>query len=241
MQVIPAAKRFHTDLGWLDSHHVFAFGQHYDPTRVGFGPVRVINDDIVAPGRGFGAHPHRDMEIVSVVLDGALAHESSDGSTGVVSAGEVQFMRAGTGVAHAEMNASHDAPVHFLQLWLEPRTRGLAPAYHQFRPDMCAGAWTTLGVSADPAIQPSGQTPEGLFAIDQDVRLSLGHAAAGKALARHVAPGRAALLYVIAGQGQGNETPIAQGDTLVASEAGRYLLQGDGLQVLDFDLAADAA
>lgn len=126
-----ARDRFHTDLGWLDSWHSFSFGNHHDPANVGHGLLLVSNDDRVAPGQGFGAHAHRDMEIVTWVLDGALAHQDSAGHSGVITPGVAQRMSAGTGIRHSEMNASADEPVHFVQMWVRPDTPGVDPGYEQ--------------------------------------------------------------------------------------------------------------
>ena len=126
-----AGERFHTRAGWLDSRHTFSFGQHYDPNQVGFRALRVINDDTVQPAEGFGAHPHRDMEILTCVLSGALQHQDSTGGGGVIRPGDLQRMSAGTGVVHSEFNASEKEPVHFLQIWIVPERTGIAPGYEQ--------------------------------------------------------------------------------------------------------------
>ncbi|MFT5459884.1 MAG: redox-sensitive bicupin YhaK (pirin superfamily) [Myxococcota bacterium] len=131
MQIHRASQRGHANHGWLDSHHTFSFAGYYDPKMMGFGHLRVINQDTVAAGRGFGRHPHRNMEIISYVLDGALAHEDTTGSGGVLRHGDVQTMSAGRGVAHSEMNASETDPVHFLQIWLLPRQGNTEPEYAQ--------------------------------------------------------------------------------------------------------------
>lgn len=131
VQLRRSAERFHTDLGWLDSRHSFSFGGHWHPDETGHGLLIVANDDRVAPGAGFGAHPHRDMEIVSWVLDGALEHQDSEGNRGVILPGHAQRMSAGTGVVHSEMNHSAVEPVRFLQMWVVPDTPGLEPGYEQ--------------------------------------------------------------------------------------------------------------
>ena len=138
----PAEERFHTQLDWLESWHSFSFGHHYDPGWMGFGPLRVINDDTIAAGRGFGMHPHRDMEIITVMVDGELTHADSIGHCEVLRAGEVQRMSAGTGIVHSEINKS-DRPCRLLQIWIEPEQVGIEPVYDQ-QPIAIGSEWTTL-------------------------------------------------------------------------------------------------
>jgi redox-sensitive bicupin YhaK (pirin superfamily) len=156
----PAAERFHSQLDWLDSWHSFSFSSHVDPAWMGFGPLRVINDDTIAAGRGFGMHPHRDMEIITVMVQGELHHRDSMGHAEVLHAGEVQRMSAGTGVVHSEINGS-DQACRLLQIWVEPSSTGTAPAYEQ-KPFPLQRGWTAL---LDP------QRQEGAMAIHRPVRL----------------------------------------------------------------------
>ncbi len=169
----PAAERFHSQFDWLDSWHSFSFAGHHDPAWMGFGPLRVINDDTIAAGRGFGMHPHRDMEIITVMVDGELHHRDSMGHAEVLRAGEVQRMGAGTGVVHSEINGG-DQPCRLLQIWIEPSSTGLPPAYEQrpFPPQ--AGRWTPL---LDP------ERRGGAMAIARPVRLWRGLLEPGQRLA----------------------------------------------------------
>ena len=156
----PAAERFHSELDWLDSWHSFSFGSHQDPNWMGFGPLRVINDDTIAAGQGFGMHPHRDMEIITVMVDGALTHADSMGNSAVLSAGEVQRMSAGTGIVHSERNQT-SATCRLLQIWIEPAQRGVQPAYEQ-KPFAIGDGWTAL-------IEP--EASGAAMAIERPVRL----------------------------------------------------------------------
>ncbi len=218
----PAASRGATQIGWLDSHHCFSFGNWFDPDRMGIGALRVLNDDLVAAGAGFPPHPHRDMEIVSYVLEGALAHEDSNGNKGIVAAGEVQFMRAGTGVAHSEMNASRSERVHFLQVWFHPRTRSAPPAYGQEKVAFTPGAWTTLAA------------PDAGMRIDADARMLTTRLDAGDEISYDLAAGRAGYLYVIEGEARVGETVLAKGDALLVDAA--FTTTGIGAHLLLFDL-----
>ncbi len=156
----PAAERFHSQLDWLDSWHSFSFAGHHDPAWMGFGPLRVINDDTIAAGRGFGMHPHRDMEIITVMVEGQLNHRDSMGHAEVLRAGEVQRMSAGTGVVHSEINGG-DQPCRLLQIWIEPSSAGIAPAYGQ-KPFAIGPDWT-------PLLDPDGR--DGAMALHRPVRL----------------------------------------------------------------------
>jgi redox-sensitive bicupin YhaK (pirin superfamily) len=203
----PAAERFHSQLDWLDSWHTFSFSNHHDPAWMGFGPLRVINDDRIAAGRGFGMHPHRDMEIVTVMVEGQLNHRDSMGHAEVLRAGEVQRMSAGTGVVHSEINEG-EQPCRLLQIWIEPSSAGIPPAYGQ-KPFAIGSGWTPL---LDPA------EADGAMAINRPVRLWRAQPGAGSALSLEIGAGRLGWLQVISGE------------TTATGEAGDQVLQhGDGL------------
>jgi redox-sensitive bicupin YhaK (pirin superfamily) len=227
----PAAERGHTDWGWLDSRHTFSFGEYHDPRNMGFRTLRVINDDRVKPGAGFGTHGHRDMEILSYVLDGGLEHEDSTGGGGVIRPGEIQFMRAGTGVTHSEYNASKTEPVHFLQIWIVPDTRGLAPRYDQktFDPDAARKGFVLLA-SKDG----KGNSIE----VHQDVALWMTRLADGEERAHALAPGRHAWVHVARGSVTLGGRALEEGDgAAVSEEAGVNLVGRGDAEVLLFDLA----
>lgn len=184
----PAAERFHSQLDWLDSWHSFSFSSHYDPQWIGYGPLRVINDDRIAAGRGFGMHPHRDMEIITVMVDGELHHRDSMGHAEVLRAGEVQCMSAGTGVVHSEINGG-EHPCRLLQIWIEPSATGIAPAYQQ-RPFAIEAGWCTL-------LDPEGGAAA--LAVHRPVRLWRARPGAGEQLRLPVAAGRHCWIQLIDG------------------------------------------
>lgn len=205
----PAAERFHSQLDWLDSWHSFSFSNHYDPAWMGFGPLRVINDDTIAAGTGFGMHPHRDMEIITVMVEGQLNHRDSMGHAEVLRAGEVQRMSAGTGVVHSEINES-DQACRLLQIWIEPSRAGSAPAYEQ-KPFAIGSGWTPL---LDP------EQAGGAMAIQRPVRLWRAQPNAGHTLSLALSSGSLGWVQLISGSGQAGLS--GQGDGLT-------LVQGDGL------------
>jgi redox-sensitive bicupin YhaK (pirin superfamily) len=197
-----AAERFHSRLDWLDSWHSFSFAGHHDPAWMGFGPLRVINDDTIAAGRGFGMHPHRDMEIITVMVEGELQHRDSLGHAALLRAGEVQRMSAGTGVVHSEMNGG-DRPCRLLQIWIEPARLGIPPAYEQ-KAFAVGPGWTPL---LDPARR------DGAMAIHRPVRLWRARPQAGGWLDLPLQPGSQAWLQLIDGALQ-DPWPLQRGDGL---------------------------
>lgn len=227
-----AAERGHANHGWLDSHHTFSFAGYYDPRQMGFGHLRVINEDRVAPGRGFGAHPHRDMEIISYVIDGGLAHRDSMGSGAVLRPGEVQVMSAGTGVVHAEFNASQTEPVHFLQIWILPARRGAAPRY-----DQKAFDWAERTDRFRPIV--SGDGRDGSLVIGQDAVIESALLKPGAQITRTLGPGRMAWIHVATGAIELDGTPLAAGDAAAVTAARPIEFRGiQEAQVLFFDLLA---
>jgi redox-sensitive bicupin YhaK (pirin superfamily) len=226
-----AGQRGHANHGWLDSFHSFSFADYYDPEHMGFGSLRVINEDRVKPGMGFGTHGHRDMEIVSYVLDGELAHKDSMGTGSVIVPGDVQRMSAGRGVMHSEFNASRERDVHFLQIWIQPAERGIAPSYEQ---------------ANVPAEAKRGQLaliagPEGsgaAVAIHQDAKLYATLLDGDERVRHDVATGRRAYVHVARGSVHVNGTPLAAGDAArLEGEPTITLDRGDAAEVLLFDLA----
>jgi hypothetical protein len=224
-----ANDRGHADHGWLDSHHTFSFADYYDPAHMGFRALRVINDDRVAGGRGFGAHPHRDMEIISYVLEGALAHKDSTGNGGVIRPGDVQKMSAGRGVTHSEMNPEKEA-VHFLQIWLMPTVRGIAPSYAQKTfPE--AEKRGKLRVVASP----DGR--DGSIDIHADAVLHAGLFDAGETAELPIAKDRHAWVHVARGTVKVNGHEVSDGDGVALSSEDKVAIEGvANAEVLVFDL-----
>jgi redox-sensitive bicupin YhaK (pirin superfamily) len=227
-----AEERGHTDLGWLSSYHTFSFGGYNDPNHMGFRSLRVLNDDRVAPGKGFGAHGHRDMEILSYVITGKLAHKDSMGEQHELGPNEVQAMSAGTGVIHSEFNGMPDAETHFLQIWLVPSARGLKPSYQQFEYGE-AEKRGTLRLMAGPERSP------GAAYINQDARMYASVLAEGQALDLPVAPGRHAWVHCVQGAIDVNNVAMRSGDGLAVSDERALTIRGGagGGELLLFDLA----
>jgi quercetin 2,3-dioxygenase len=226
-----AGQRFHTRTDWLNSFHSFSFGPHYDPGNMGFSTLRVLNDDVIAPGRGFGQHPHRDMEIVTWVVKGALAHRDSSGGEGVLRPGEVQTMTAGTGIVHSEYNASETEPVHLLQMWVEPARTGLTPGYAQKPFPEAARRGVLLPVVSNGSI-------EGTLPIHQDATMFVGSFEAGQTLAHRNTVGEHSHLYVVTGQVRIGEETLAAGDAVRVTGREELLIQVEApSELVVWDLA----
>ncbi len=222
--------RGHVDHGWLNARHTFSFAGYYDPAYVGFSVLRVINDDIIAPGRGFGTHPHHDMEIVTYVLSGALRHEDSMGNGSVIRAGDVQYMSAGKGVRHSEFNASATDSVHLLQIWILPAHNDLEPQYGQqtIPPEEKRGRWRNLAT-------PDGR--DGSLALQQDAVLLATLLDGDPPLQYHAEPGRRLYLHLAEGSVMLNGTAMNAGDgAFIEREALITLSDGKQADALLFDL-----
>jgi redox-sensitive bicupin YhaK (pirin superfamily) len=232
LSVRRGAARGVADFGWLQSRHSFSFGSYYDPNQMGFRGLRVINDDRVAPARGFDTHGHRDMEIVSYVVSGALAHKDTMGNVEQLRAGEVQTMSAGTGLMHSEFNADKAAPVHFLQIWLLPDRTGHTPRYGQKEFGRAAKLnRLALLVSPDGA--------DGSLPVHADARMYASVLEAGKMVALDLAPGRAAWVQIVRGSVALDGVVLEEGDGAAIADAKRLELTGTGAEseFLVFDLA----
>ena len=229
--VRPAKERGGADHGWLNTRHTFSFSSYYDPRHMGFRDLRVINEDRVAPGQGFGAHGHRDMEILSYVVSGGLEHRDSMGNGAVVRPHEWQRMSAGTGVQHSEANASAEEPVHFYQIWILPKSEGIRPSYEQklFAPEEKSGRLRLVA---------SGDGREGSLKIQQDVSVFNAVLKKGEEVEHGLASGRHAWLQVVSGSVELNGERLGAGDGAAVSDEGvlRILAGGDS-EVILFDLS----
>ena len=221
-------ERGHFDHGWLNTYHTFSFDRYYDPRHMGFRALRVINEDRVAPGRGFGTHPHRDMEIITYILEGALEHKDSMGTGSIIQPGEIQRMSAGTGVTHSEFNPSRTEPVHLLQIWVLPEATGIKPSYEQkqFNRDNMRGKLRLIA-AREPV--------EDAVKIHQDVRL-FATVLEGNAVKYDLPKGRYVWLQIARGSMEFNGTPLQAGDGAAISEEQHIELEGHG-EALVFDLA----
>ena len=224
-------QRGHANHGWLDSFHSFSFADYHDPAHMGFGSLRVINEDRVQPGKGFGTHGHRDMEIISYVLDGAVAHKDSMGNGSVIRPGNVQRMSAGTGVRHSEFNPSDKEGAHFLQIWIEPAALGVKPGYEEKNFDDASKRGKLRLIAS-----PDGR--EGSVTIHQDANLYATILDASDAVALSLKPGRRAYVHVVRGDVVANGQPLSAGDAMkLTDEVNLHLDGADNAEVLVFDLA----
>lgn len=225
MEVFRAETRGSADHGWLKAKHTFSFADYYDPDRVSFGSLRVINEDRIAPGKGFGTHPHRDMEIVTYVIDGAIEHKDSMGNGTIITAGEVQRMTAGTGVAHSEFNPSHDAELHLLQIWIFPESNGLQPGYEQIRfpREKKLNRLCVVG---------SRDGRESSITIHQDVDLYASVLEENHSLTHDVRAGRKIFVQVIEGEITVNGERLAAGDGAKIADVTRVSI--DALSEAEF-------
>ena len=231
-QIRRADDRGHFDHGWLDTRHTFSFGEYHDRRHMGFRSLRVINEDRVTPGQGFGTHGHRDMEILSYVLEGGLAHRDSMGNGSVITPGDVQYMSAGTGVRHSEFNASQTEPVHFYQVWIVPSAEGLEPRYGQKRFDEDSKRDRLRLVA-------SGSEEDGAISIRQDARVYATVLSPGESVTLELAPGRHLWAQVLRGTASVNGNAVSEGDGAAASGERELRFEGGekGSELLVFDLA----
>ncbi|WOD40686.1 pirin family protein [Nodosilinea sp. E11] len=229
----PAHERGAANFGWLDSRHTFSFGNYYDPRHMGFASLRVINEDKVTPSAGFGTHGHRDMEIITYVLDGALEHKDSLGTGSVIRSGDVQRMTAGTGIRHSEFNASEQDSVHFLQIWILPEAEGLEPGYEQI-------AIAAAAKQGQLRLVGSRDGRDGSVTIHQDVSLYTTSLAAGDRVEHTLAASRVAWVQVVRGAVDLNGHALTAGDGAAIRDLDTLSLRGtaDAAEVLVFDMAA---
>jgi len=225
-----AQERGRASFGWLDSRHTFSFGHYYDPRFMGFGPLRVINEDRVQPGRGFDTHGHKDMEIISYVLDGEMAHKDSMGNGSVMRPGDVQRMSAGTGVRHSEYNASTTDPLHFLQIWIIPERNGMQPGYEQKH-------FTEADKRGQLRLIGSRDGREGSVTIHQDVDLYAAVLDEADSVTWRLVEGRKGWLQVARGEVQLDDRPLAAGDGVALEGPSAITMTGRAAEILAFDMA----
>jgi redox-sensitive bicupin YhaK (pirin superfamily) len=231
IQVRPSESRGHAKQSWLDSRHSFSFDQYYDPDWMGFRQLRVINEDWIQPGQGFGTHPHRDMEIITYVLEGELEHRDSMGTGSIIRPGDLQRMTAGTGVTHSEFNHSKTSPVHLLQIWILPERRGLQPGYEQktFSEKELAGKFRLLAAH---------DGHDGALTLHQDAAVYATRLAEGQRASHPLAPGRHAWVQVARGKVQLNGKKLEAGDgAAISAETKLELIADAQSEILLFDLA----
>ncbi len=229
-----SAERGYADHGWLKSYHTFSFADYFDPDHVEFGPLRVINEDRVQPGAGFGTHGHRDMEIISYVLAGALAHKDSIGNGSTIRPGDVQRMSAGTGVQHSEFNGSKTEPVHFLQIWIQPNARGIEPSYEEKR-------FSEVDKRGRLRLIASPDREDGSVLIHQDARVYAGLFDGTEQATLEVAPGRRIYVHVARGAVTASGIALDAGDALKLTDTEALTLEaGRKAEVLAFDLPGGA-
>jgi hypothetical protein len=230
IEVRKATQRGYADHGWLKSFHSFSFADYYDPKHMGFGPLRVINEDRVAAGMGFGTHGHRDMEIISYVLDGALAHKDSMGNGSAIRPGDVQRMSAGTGVTHSEFNHSRDGVTHFLQIWIQPNVTGIAPSYEEKHFDAASKRGQLRLIAS-----PDGH--DGSVLIHQDARLYAALLNGAEQVSHKLAAGRLGYVHVARGSVEVNGETLDAGDAMkLAGLVDIVMKTGQDAEVLLFDL-----
>lgn len=226
----PANERGHANHGWLDSWHSFSFADYHDPQHVHWGALRVINEDRVQPGQGFGSHGHRDMEIISYVIQGALSHKDSMGNGAVIVPGEVQRMSAGRGVTHSEFNHDRDGMTHFLQIWILPKDAGIAPSYEQ-------KAFSEAKKRGRLRLVASPDGADGSVSLHQDARLYAGLFDADEAARLSLASGRLGYVHVVKGNAAVNGHHVAAGDALLYADEPEVVIEhGTGAELLVFDL-----
>lgn len=230
IQIRRSEERGHADHGWLDTYHTFSFARYFDPEHMGFRSLRVINEDVIAPGKGFGTHPHQDMEILTYVLEGALEHRDSMGSRSVIRPGRIQKMSAGSGVQHSEYNASDSEPVHLLQIWIEPQRLGIEPQYRERDIDLPQGSGLQLLAANNPS--------DGAIELHQDASVYVGRVEAGEELTHEVDPHCGIWLQMISGRLKVNAEDLETGDGAAITQESKLTLDAiETSNFLLFDLA----